>query len=168
MGVFDETGGMRVAPAIHLSPEQREHLLGVTRAKLTPQRLATRCRVVLLADEGLQDLEISVHLGLTRQSAARWRARYLAGGFEALAKDKPGRGRKKTLPADLAGEIVRRTTQPPPTQQAWSTRTLAKAMGVSATTVRQVWRQHGLKPHLAKTFKVSNDPQFVTGAPTPS
>jgi transposase len=89
----------------------------------------------------------------------RWRERYAQGGLAAIEHDLPRGGRP---PKVDAAEIVRRTTQTLPTAATqWSTRTLARDMGVSDTTVLRVWRAHGLKPHLVRGFKVSRDPKFV-------
>lgn len=153
---------MRVAPKIDLSKSDRSTLEGIARAGLTPRRLVERCQVVLLADEGFDDQEIGALLAISRQKAGRWRGRFLKLGLGGLEKDRPGRGRKKRISPEVVAEVVRRTTEPPLARQThWSTRTLAAEMKLGATTVRSIWQQHGLKPHLSRTFKVSNDPRFA-------
>ena len=88
----------------------------------------------------------NVKLSITPEKAARWRNRFLDGGLAAV-------------PADKVQEIVHKTTQEEPAAAAhWSTRTMAVAVGVSVATVRRIWRVNGLKPHLSRTFMVSNDP----------
>jgi transposase len=121
-----------------------------------------RARIVLLAAAGLQDKQIAAKLGIMPEKAARWRNRFLDGGLEALEKDAPRPGRTATITAAQIQEVVRKTTQDKPTNAThWSTRSMAEAAGLSEKTVRRIWRQHGLKPHLTRTFKLSNDPQFA-------
>jgi len=110
----------------------------------------------------MQDKHIAATLRITPEKAARWRNRFLDGGLAALDKDAPRPGRTRTITAAKVREVVRRTTQHAPAGAThWSTRSMAQAAGVSEKSVRRIWRQHGLKPHLSRTFKVSNDPQFT-------
>jgi len=153
---------MRVARPITLDSEQRLLLEQQSRARSLPARQVESARIVLRAADGWQDKEIAAELGITPAKAARWRNRFLDGGFAALQKDAPRPGRPHTVPAAKVKQIVDKTTQEKPTPAThWSTRTMAAAVGVSETTVRRIWHAHGLKPHLVRTFKVSNDPQFV-------
>jgi transposase len=153
---------MRVAISVNLNPEQKEALDLVVRSGKSPQRLVQRALVVLLASENKTNEQIAMELGMTRQKAGRWRNRYVEGGMEGLIHDRSGRGRKRTISAKQRAEVVRMTTEAPPKNQTqWSRSTMAKATGLGATTIGQIWREHGLKPHLARTFKVSNDPQFA-------
>ena len=150
------------ATLIQLSPEQEQELGLVVSSGSSPQRLVQRALVVLLASEGKTNGQIGAELGMSRQKAGRWRERYLDGGLAGLAQDRPGRGRKPMISAQQRAAVVRKTTGPPPsTQTHWSRRTMAKATGLGATTIGEIWREHGLKPHLARTFKVSNDPDFA-------
>ena len=153
---------MRVARPITLDSEQRPLLEQQSRARSLPARQVERARIVLRAADGLQDKDIAAELGITPEKAARWRNRFLDGGFAALQKDAPRPGRPHTVPAAKVRQIVDKTTQEKPDPAThWSTRTMAAAVGVSEATVRRIWHAHGLKPHLVTTFKVSNDPQFV-------
>jgi transposase len=153
---------MRVARPIILDSEQRLLLEQQSRARSLPARQVERARIVLRAADGWQDKEIAAELGITPEKAARWRNRFLDGGFAALQKDAPRPGRPQTVPASKVKQIVNKTTQDKPASAThWSTRTMAAAVGVSETTVRRIWHAHGLKPHLLRTFKVNNDPQFV-------
>jgi transposase len=116
----------------------------------------------LAAAEGKRNEEIAADLGCTRHTVGTWRNRFASNRLPGIEKDAPRGGRKPTRRAALAAEIVRKTTQEKPADAThWSTRSLAKAMKISDSMVRWVWRDSGLKPHLVKTFKVSNDPRFV-------
>ena len=97
-----------------------------------------------------------------QQTVARWRRRFAAHGLGGIEKDAPRGGRKPTRRDRVARRIVEKTTQePPPNATHWSTRTLAGALGVSHMMVHRVWQANGLKPHLTRNFKVSNDPRFA-------
>jgi transposase len=134
----------------------------VVRSGKSPQRQVERSRVVLLAAEGRTNEQIGAQLGITRQKAARWRSRFAAHRLEGIRADRPGRGRKAIITPEQRMAVVQRTTQEtPPGHTHWSVRTMAKATGLGATTIREIWRTHGLKPHLARTFKVSSDPHFA-------
>lgn len=153
---------MRVAPAVSLSAEQRQVLEQRRRARSLPARVVERARIVLLAAEGKQHKEIAELLGVSMQKAARWRARFLELGVDGLEKDAPRPGRTPSIAAKTVTRVVRMTTQEKPSNAArWSTRTMAAAAGISAASVRRIWRKHGLKPHLVATFKLSRDPQFA-------
>jgi transposase len=118
---------------------------------------------VLLAATGMNDTRIAASLGgITRQKAGRWRARYLEAGLPGLVRERPGRGRPPRITRDQKAELVRRTLgQTPPEATQWSTRSMAKASGMGPTSVRKIWRAHGIKPHLARGFKLPNDKRFV-------
>ena len=118
--------------------------------------------VVLLAAAGKQDLEIAAEIGISNQKAARWRKRFLKMGLSGLEKDAPRSGRTPSITPAKVQEVVRKTTQEKPSNATHrSTRTMAAAAGLSEKSVRRIWHKHGLKPHLSRTFKVSNDPEFV-------
>ncbi len=153
---------MRVAPPVELTQDQRQTLQQWARGRSLPARQVERARVVLLAADGKQDLEIAAEIGISNQKAARWRKRFLKLGLVGLQKDAPRPGRTPTITAAKVQEVVRKTTQEKPGNATqWSTRTMAEAAGVSEKSVRRIWHNHGLKPHLSRTFKVSNDPEFA-------
>ena len=153
---------MRVAPGIELSDEQRTALEAWANGRKTPVRVAERARVVLLAAEGKQNLEIAETLAISVQKAARWRWRFLSKGLAGLEKDAPRPGRLPTIAQDTVAEVVRLTTQEKPAHAThWSTRSMAQTVGISDTSVLRIWHAHGLKPHRSASFKVSNDPHFA-------
>jgi transposase len=153
---------MRVASPVELTEDQRQTLQQWSRGRSLPARQVERARIVLLAADGKQDLEIAAEIGISNQKAARWRKRFLKLGLAGLEKDAPRPGRTPTITAAKVQEVVRKTTQEKPgNANQWSTRTMAEAAGLSEKSVRRIWHKHGLKPHLSRTFKVSNDPQFA-------
>src|SRR5271166_5277401 len=153
---------MRVASLVVLTEEQRRTWHQWARGRSLPARQVERARVVLLAAAGKQDLEIAAEVGISNQKAARWRKRFLAMGLAGLEKDAPRPGRTPTITPAKVQEVVRKTTQEKPANAThWSTRTMAEAAGLSEKSVRRIWHKHGLKPHLSRTFKLSNDPEFA-------
>ena len=153
---------MRVALPILLTDEDRTWLQTKMQSALTPRRLAERCRIVLLAAEGKRNEQIAMDLYYSEDKVGRWRTRFAKMGRAGIERDAAGRGRKLTYPAEVRQQLIRKTTRStPPGQTHWSRTTMAKAMELSPSTVGRVWREHGLKPHLVRTFKVSNDPRFA-------
>lgn len=153
---------MRRAPQIIVTEKDRKTLEKWARGRSTPVRLMQRARIVLMASEGRENKDIAGELGVTRQLVGRWRTRYAQEGLEGIRTDAKGRGRKPVVRGRMAAKIIEATTQTtPPNATHWSTRTLAKALGTSHSMVHRVWKANNLKPHLHRTFKLSNDPQFV-------
>ena len=153
---------MRVARPVVLSAEWQEILESRARARSAPARSVERARIVLLAAAGWQDRQIAAKLKITSAKAARWRNRFLDGGLAALDKDAPRPGRTPIITPAKVQEVIRKTTQEKPNNAThWSTRSMAAVAGLSEKSVRRIWHKHGLKPHLVRTFKVSNDPEFA-------
>lgn len=156
---------MKVAAKISLSLEEQQQLKKNVRSRRTPIRLIERSRIVLLAEEGFTNKEIAEKLKIPENKVGRWRNRFAAGRMKAIVKDKPrgnNQGGKSTVEqAGLRQKIIEMTTQGKPDNAShWSTRTLAKALNTTHSFVHRVWQSVGLKPHLEKTFKVSNDKHF--------
>jgi transposase len=144
-----------------ISDEQRLVLERWVGAQKTPQSVAVRARIVLLAGQRVSNSEIARTLGVSRPTVILWRARFAEDGTQALSTTKPGRGRKPTISAAKIKAVIEATTQTKPAGQThWSCRSMAKAHGLSPATVQRIWDAHGLKPHRVKTFKLSNDPRF--------
>ena len=152
---------MRVAAPVELSPEQRTALERMARQRSLPVRLVERTRIVLLAAEGLENNQIARRMHITPEKVARWRSRFLAGGITALEKDAPRPGKPRTITNREVKKVVEMTLHEKPTNAThWSTRTMARAVGISEASVRRIWRAHGLKPHRVRTFKLSRDPEL--------
>jgi transposase len=153
---------MRVAPKVTLTDKDRCTLQRWARGRSTPARLVRRAQIVLLAAEGKRNIEIAERLGMDRTIVNRWRLRFAKAGLAGIEKDAPRGGRPAAKRQQWAERILRVTTQERPAHAThWSTNSLAKHLGVSPTMVWRVWKANNLKPHLVRTFKVSNDRQFV-------
>ena len=134
----------------------------LVRSPRTPVRLVLRSSVILLAGDGIENRDIAKKLRLARGTVGKWRTRFSEDGFAGIEKDAARPGRRKKYSRTKIAEIVRKTTmETPPGQTHWSRTSMARASGVSEATIGRIWRAHGLKPHLFKTFKVSNDPLFA-------
>jgi transposase len=150
---------MRVAQPIVLNEETRRKLEQQSRGRSTQARVVLRSRIVLLAAEGLQNKQIAAALNVAPRMAALWRSRFVERGMEGLLKDAPRPGR---TPSISRTSLIEKTTQSiPATATQWSTRTMAREMGISKASVSRLWRASGLKPHRVDSFKVSNDPNFA-------
>ena len=147
---------MRKIERISISDADRERLERLVRDRNTPQKLVWRARIVLLATDGLTAEAIAAAAGKSLLTVRRWRRRYMAKGVDGLLKDATRPPGRKPLSAETIKRVVHMTLhERPPNATQWSARTMAKAVGISYTSVQRIWRAHGLKPHLIKTFKVS-------------
>ncbi len=142
-----------------LSPLQKQELTQLVKAPSTPQKMARRGQIVLLAAAGLDNTAIARRAGTSAVSVGQWRQRFLDSGMAGL-HERPRSGRKKSISADKLDAIVTRVVQPPKGRKRWSCRRMAREVGVSKDTVARVWRTNDLKPHLRRVFKVSQDPNF--------
>ena len=153
---------MRRACAIVLTGEERETVVCWSRGRRTQARLVLRARIVLLAVVGKMNKDIAREVGTSQETVGRWRLRFARKRLPGLEKDAPRSGRRPTVREAVAQRIVKRTIQSVPANAThWSVRTLAKELGVSRSMVHRVWQANQLKPHLTRTFKLSNDPRFV-------
>jgi transposase len=150
---------MRVAEPIVVSEEVRRKLEQQSRGRSTQARVVLRSRIVLLAAEGLQNKQIATALNVAPRMAALWRGRFIEHGIEGLLKDAPRPGRSESI--SRASVIEKTTRSTPANATHWSTRTMAREMGISKASVSRIWRASGLKPHRVESFKVSNDPNFA-------
>ena len=148
--------------ALVITSEQRRTLEAWVRARTTPQRVVLRSRICLLAADGKSNNAIARQLETSRPTVILWRNRFKKHGPPGLAEDAPHGPSPQRLHAAKVKEIVERTLHTTPADAThWSTRTLAKELGVSHSTVARVWDAHGLQSHRVKTFKLSRDKQFV-------
>ncbi len=148
--------------ALTLCLADQDQLRTWLRAPSTPQQVALRCRILLAAVPGRQDLEIAAELKINRHTAALWRKRGGKEGIGCVWQTAPGRGRKPRYAPAKQAAIIQATLQSKPKAVThWSCRLMARAEGVSKNTVHRLWQLHNLKPHLSRTFKLSRDPKFL-------
>lgn len=149
---------------LQLSPDDRNVLAGMLRATTLSAGLVRRARVILALADGQTYAEIGATLGVTDTFIARWKQRVVTGGIAALG-DLPRSGRPDRLDPKLEAKILAKTQEPPPAPFThWTTRRMARLIGVSHVTVHRVWRRAGLQPHRLERYLTSDDPDFETKA----
>lgn len=144
-----------------VTSEQHEELRRLISRPTAPQGEVRRARIVLARAEGLSQEETARQLGVNRPVVALWERRFLKSGLAGLC-DARGRGRKPSIASETRERIIVGATTPPKGRRRWSARSMAKATGVSKDTVQRLWKRNDIKPHITRTFKISNDPQFET------
>lgn len=150
---------------IVLSDDEQVELNRRVRSATISQRDGRRARVILLAAQGHSRNEIAELTGLSVVSVTRWCKRFQALRLQGLV-DLPGRGRKPSLPAEALQRTLEQVTQPRIGQPRWSCRSMARVAGISPASVQRIWAANDIKPHLTRTFKLSNDPQFEENSGT--
>ena len=150
---------------IQLSAAETKQLHKNRRSRTTPLRLLERSNIVLLAAKEIPNYQIAQTLGIDVNKVGRWRNRFAENRLAGIEKDLPRGanhgGKNSVEQAKLRSKVIAMTTQEKPKDAThWSTRGLAKVLGINHSFVNRVWREVGLKPHLTLQFKVSNDPQF--------
>ena len=152
----------RHAPPIVLSADEVTTLETWARSRTLPARVVERAQIVRLAADGVPNQEIAHQLGVSRPTVQLWRDRFRALRVAGLEKDAPRPGRLPRISEAKVRAVIEATLHTtPPAATHWSTRSMAKAQGVSEATVRRIWHQHRLQPHRVETFKLSRDKQFV-------
>lgn len=151
----------RSLPALEISEAERLELMSLASRRNTAQALALRARIVLGCAEGAQNKDVAARLGISENTVGKWRRRFAEHRLEGL-RDEPRSGTPRTLDdARIEAVIVRTLESLPPDATHWSSRSMAKASGVSISSVQRIWRAFGLQPHRLETFKLSTDPDFV-------
>jgi len=152
--------GRQLAP-LTLSDEERLELKSLASRRKTAQALALRARIVLACAEGGQNKDVAASLGLDRATVGKWRLRFVQHRMDGL-RDEPRSGAPRTIDdARIEAVIVTTLESVPKDATHWSSRGMAKASGVSVSSVQRIWRAFGLQPHRMETFKLSTDPDFV-------
>ncbi|MFI0961680.1 IS630 family transposase [Streptomyces sp. NPDC021080] len=144
-----------------LSDAERAALEEWVRRRSTPQAWALRCRIILACATGASNKDVAEQLGSTPHAVGRWRARFVQDRISGLG-DMPRPGGPRTVTDEQVAAVVTRTLESTPKNAThWSTRSMAKEMGLSQSSVSRIWRAFGLQPHRSQTFKLSTDPYFV-------
>jgi transposase len=149
----------RPVSTVELSPDDKLQLQRMARSKIGSQRNGLRARIILRRAEGSREADVAEELGVSLTTVSLWSKRFDTEGLNGL-KDRPGRGRRAWLPADKVRKVITQVVQPPKGKKKWSSRSMAVSVGMSHRSVQRIWKANDLKPHLVRTFKISNDPQF--------
>ena len=161
MGECDIMANHHTRAVPEIDDGQREELERWLRRSKTGQALALRARIVLASAEGESDMGVAARLGTTRETVGKWRRRFIEKGCDGLL-DEPRPGAPRTVSdADVERVVTMTLESMPRGATQWSTRSMAKACGLSSATVNRIWRAFGLQPHRTETFKLSADPLFI-------
>jgi transposase len=153
---------MRAGITFEVSAAHRTQLEAIAADRNSPQKHVWRACIILLTAVGCGTVEIMRRTGKAKTCVWRWQERYMQEGVDGLLRDKTRPSRKPPLPKETVTRVVELTLSPPPGEVThWTASALAKAAGVSASSVQRIWRSHGLQPHRVRQFKLSKDPKFV-------
>ena len=146
---------------IYVSRANRARLEAIIANRNSPSKAVWRADIVLATADGLGTNAIMRRSGKSKPCVWRWQERYIEEGIEGLLRDKTRPPGRKPLSAAIKRKVLAKTaSERPPNATHWSIRSMAKAVGISRTSVQRIWAEAGLKPHLVRRFKISNDPQF--------
>lgn len=152
--------GRRLA-ALVLNDEERAELSSLAARRSTAQALALRARIVLHCATGAENQRVAADLGVDKSTVGKWRRRFVERRMDGL-RDEPRSGAPRGIDdARIEAVIVKTLESVPPDATHWSSRGMARASGLSVSTVQRIWRAFGLQPHRLETFKLSTDPDFV-------
>src|SRR6516165_9132698 len=146
-----------------MSVADRARLEAIVVDRNSPQKHVWRAQIVLLTGDGVGTNEIMRRTGTSKVTVWRWQERFMRAGVAGLVRDKTRPSRIPPLPASVCERTVALTLGDPPGETThWTAAMMAKAVGISVSSVHRIWRAHGLQPHRAREFKLSRDPDFVS------
>jgi len=144
-----------------LSDEERLTLERLANRRKSAQAIALRARIVLSCATGKTNREVARELRVSETTVGKWRSRFVARRLNGLF-DEPRPGHPRTITDEKVEAVIIKTLEEKPKDAThWSTRSMAKAMGMSQTSISLIWRAFGLQPHRAESFKLSTDPLFL-------
>jgi len=147
--------------ALVLSDVERAELASLSARRNTAQALALRARIVLRCATGAENQQVAADLRIDKATVGKWRRRFVERRIDGL-RDEPRSGAPRTVDDARIEAVIVRTLESLPTDAThWSSRGMARASGLSISTVQRIWRAFGLQPHRLETFKLSTDPDFV-------
>ena len=146
---------------LYLGPADHAHLQALLADRNTPRKVVWRAEIVLATADGFGTNEIMRRAATSKPTVWRWQDRYLNEGVAGLRRDKTRPSRVPPLPRETRLKVIAKTVQEtPPNATHWSRAAMAEAVGISPSSVGRIWAEAGLKPHVTRGFKVSNDPMF--------
>jgi DNA-binding XRE family transcriptional regulator/transposase len=149
----------RPTKPLSITTEQRRELRSIINRPTVTHRQHQRAWIILNRADGLSQAEAATKAALSRQMVVQWEKRFVKSGLAGLEETKRS-GRKLSISPEIRQKILSRATQPPPHRCRWSVRSMAKSMDVSKATVQRLWSANDIKPHITRTFKLSNDKHF--------
>ncbi len=153
---------MRTGIIVEVTAADRVRLQAIVSDRNSPQKHVWRAEILLLTRDGVGTTEIMRRTGKAKTVVWRWQERFMRAGIDGLLRDKTRPSRIAPLPTDMAEQVVTLTLAEPLGETThWTADAMAKSVGISASSVRRIWRSHGLQPHRIRRFKLSNDPQFA-------
>jgi len=153
---------MRPGISITVTAVDRRRLEAIAGDRNSPQKHVWRAKIVLLSADGVGTVEIMRRTGKAKTCVWRWQERFAQEGVDGLLRDKTRPSRVKPLGQEVIDTVVALTaTEPPHEATHWTAAAMAKAVGISLSSVQRIWKAHGLQPHRMRLFKLSNDPEFV-------
>lgn len=144
---------------IELTDAEEKELRKRVSAATCSKRDSLRAAIILRRAEGMKQKDVAEELGVSVPCVNKWSQRFEHEGLGGLV-DKPGRGRKSSIPPEVVARVIEEAGKKPKPRSRWSTRTMAKAAGISQSSVQRIWKANDLKPHVVEGFKLSNDPHF--------
>jgi len=146
---------------LNLNEQELETLRAWSRRRRSNQGLALRANIILLAAQGRESIDVANELGVSNQTVCKWRGRFMQERLLSLG-DAARSGAPRSIGDEQIQKVVDTTLHQKPKQAThWSSRLLAKELGLSQTAVVRIWHAFGLQPHRRENFKLSNDPHFV-------
>jgi transposase len=153
---------MRNGISFEVSAEDRARLGAIVADRNRPQKHVWRASIILLTHAGFGTVEIMRRTAKAKTCVWRWQERFMQAGVDGLLKDKRRPSRKPPLAKETVVRVVELTQGPPLGETThWTSPAMAKAAGISVSSVQRIWRSHGLQPHRVRQFKLSKDPKFV-------
>jgi transposase len=149
----------RPVSKIEITESERKELRRRVRASTTSKRDSLRAAIILRRAQGIGQVQLARELGVSAACVNKWSQRFERDGLNGL-RDKPGRGRRPSIPAQKVEQVITKATRPKAPRTRWSVRTMAQEVGISPDSVHRIWQANGIKPHVIETFKLSNDPRF--------
>jgi len=147
---------------VELSAADRQQLAAIVADRNSPQKHVWRAQIVLLTAAGCGTAEVMRRTDTSKTAVWRWQERFMTDGVAGLLRDKTRRSRIPPLGTAVEQHVVACTLSDPPGETThWTAGAMAKATGISVSSVQRIWRKHGLQPHRTRQFKLSNDPQFA-------
>ncbi len=153
---------MRTGIVVEVNTADRARLQTVMADRNSPQKHVWRAEIVLLTADGCGTNEVMRRTGKAKTAVWRWQERFMQAGVEGLLRDRTRPSRIALLAPEAGERVVALTMAAPPGETThWTAAAMAGTSGISASSVRRIWRAHGLQPHRIRQFKLSNDPQFA-------